>query len=525
MTSIKTEPAPPNPEPKLIQRLLSPLAYPHPAAGVRLIETHISWVLLTGEYAYKIKKPVNFGFLDFSTLEQRLHYCHEEVRLNRRLAADWYLEVVPITGSYKQPCIGGNGAAIEYAVKMRQFPTVMTLKDRVKAGNFGSREIDRISDLLADFHAHVARASGDSPYGNSTDIRHWFEENSVHLRPRLQEADQIGQLQRLEAWGQAEWQSKAGLMEQRKRAGFVRECHGDMHLGNMTQVDGEIVLFDCIEFNPMLRWIDVISEAAFLIIDLLHFKLDILAFRFLSRYLQHTGDYQGVALLRYYLVYRALVLAKVSLLRAEQQHDSALREQNLAEYGVYADLAERFTQTPSPMLLITHGFSGSGKSYYAGRLAEQIGAVQIRSDIERKRLYGFCADQNTGSTANGGIYTDEATHLTYDRLAFEAQTVLESGFSVIVDATFLKKEQREPFRQLAARRGVRFRILDFQAADHVLNQRILQRQHQDASEATIEVLHQQQQTAERLSQEERAYTITVDSCSDQAMALLLSSFD
>jgi aminoglycoside phosphotransferase family enzyme/predicted kinase len=525
MTFDNTDPAPPNPELKLILGLMSPTAYPHSVAGVRLIETHISWVLLTGEYAYKIKKPVDFGFLNFSTLEQRLHYCHEEVRLNRRLAADWYLEVVPITGSYEQPCIDGNGVAIEYAVKMRQFPTVMTLKDRVKAGNFGPSEIDRISDLLADFHAHVARASDDSPYGDSADIRHWFEENYDHLRPRLQDSDRIVQLQAIEDWGQAEWQSKAALMAQRKRSGFVRECHGDMHLGNMTQVDGEILLFDCIEFNPMLRWIDVISEAAFLIIDLLHFKLDILAFRFLNRYLQHTGDYQGVALLRYYLVYRALVLAKVSLLRAEQQHDSALREQNLAEYGVYADLAARFTQTPSPMLLITHGFSGSGKSHYASRLAEQLGAVQIRSDIERKRLHGFDAAQSTGSATNGGIYTQDATQLTYDRLASEAQTVLESGFSVIVDATFLKSAQREQFRQLAARHGVRFRILDFQATDHVLNQRILQRQHQDASEATIEVLRRQQQTAEPLSQEERAQAITVDSCSEQAMSLLLSSFD
>jgi aminoglycoside phosphotransferase family enzyme/predicted kinase len=525
MTSIKTDPTPLNPELKLIQGLMSPMAYPHPTAGVRLIETHISWVLLTGKYAYKIKKPVDFGFLDFSTLEQRLHYCHEEVRLNRRLATDWYLEVVPITGSDERPCIGGNGVAIEYAVKMRQFPTVMTLKDRVKAGNFGLREIDRISDLLADFHAHVARASGDSPYGDSTDIRHWFEENSVHLRPRLQEADQIRQLQTIQEWGQTEWQSKSGLMEQRKRAGFVRECHGDMHLGNMTFVDGEIILFDCIEFNPMLRWIDVISEVAFLIIDLLHFKLDTLAFRFLNRYLQHTGDYPGMALLRYYLVYRALVLAKVSLLRAEQQHDSALREQNLAEYGVYADLAERFTKTPSPMLLITHGFSGSGKSYYAGQLAERLGAVQIRSDIERKRLHGFRVEQSTGSKTNGGIYTENATQLTYGRLASEAQSVLESGFSAIIDATFLKSAQRKQFRQLATHCGVRFKILDFQAADHVLNQRILQRQHQDASEATIEVLRRQQQTAEPLSQEEQAQAITIDSASEQAMELLLSSFD
>jgi aminoglycoside phosphotransferase family enzyme/predicted kinase len=511
MTSIKTEPAPLNPGLTLIQGLMSPTAYPHPAADVRLIETHISWVLLTGEYVYKIKKPVNFGFLDFSTLERRRHYCHEELRLNRRLAADWYLEVVPLTGSYEQPRIDGNGIAIEYAVKMRQFPTAMTLKDRVKSGDFGQNEIDRITDLLADFHARIARTSGDSPYGDSADIRHWFEENYDHLRPRLQDADRIRQLQTVEEWGRAEWQSKAGLMGQRKCAGFVRECHGDMHLGNMTSVDGQIILFDCIEFNPMLRWIDVVSEVAFLMIDLLHFKLDALAYRFLNRYLQQTGDYQGVALLRYYLVYRALVLAKVSLLRAEQQCDPALREQNLAEYPIYANLAERFTRQHRPILYITHGFSGSGKSYFASRLAEQVGAIQLRSDIERKRLFGYRAEQRTESDAGSGIYTPNASQMTYECLADLAKTVLEARFTTIVDATFLKKSQRERFRQLAQQCEADYRILDFQASDSVLYQRILERQNQDASEATIPVLHWQQQTAEPLDYDERVYMISIDS--------------
>ncbi|WP_051459740.1 AAA family ATPase [Methylomicrobium lacus] len=522
MTLIKTEPTPMNPGSTLIQHLLSPNRYPHPVTAVRLIETHISWVLLTGDFAYKIKKPVNFGFLDFSTLELRRQYCHEELRLNRRLAEDWYLGVVAITGSLEQPRIEGTGEAIEYAVKMRQFPTGLTLKDRVKSGQVDRAEIDQITDLLADFHAHIAKAEADSPYGGSPCIRHWFEENFAHLRLRLKDERQREQIRTIEDWGQAEWQLKAGLMEDRKGAGCVRECHGDMHLGNMTSIDGQIILFDCIEFNPMLRWIDVVSEVAFLIIDLLHFNLDALAYRFLNRYLQHTGDYQGVALLRYYLVYRALVLAKVSLLRSEQQLDPACLEQNLAEYRVYANLAERFTQPSKPMLLITHGFSGSGKSYHAGQLAERIGAVQLRSDIERKRLYGFGAEQGTGSATGGGIYSAEATQLTYDRLAAEAKTVLEAGFSVIVDATFLKTAQRGQFRQLASACGVPFRILDFQAADSVLMQRILQRQHQDASEATLAVLQRQQQIAEALRPEEQTHAITIDSENDQAIAWAFS---
>jgi predicted kinase len=218
------------------------------------------------------------------------------------------------------------------------------------------------------------------------------------------------------------------------------------------------------------------------------------------------------------------VLAKVSLLRAEQQHDPVHREQNLAEYGIYADLAERVTQASKPMLLITHGFSGSGKSYHAGLLAERLGAVQIRSDVERKRLHGFRPEQSSGSTINGGIYTEDATQLTYERLLAEAQTVLESGFTAIIDATFLKAAQREPFRKLAARCGVAFRILDFQADDQLLSERVLQRMHQgDASEATLDVLRRQQQTAEALTPEERAQAITVDSANERAIEYLLSA--
>ncbi|MGR8952241.1 MAG: bifunctional aminoglycoside phosphotransferase/ATP-binding protein [Gammaproteobacteria bacterium] len=505
----------------LIRGLMSPGAFPHPVSSIRLIETHISWVLLTGQFAYKIKKPVNFGFLDFSTLELRHHYCHEELRLNRRLAADWYLDVVPITGSFDAPCIAGNGEPIEYAVRMRQFPTGLTLKDRVRSLAVGGSEIDQVIALLADFHATVDKASPDSPYGSSAVIKHWVDENLHHIKPRLADPHQLDQMEAIERWSFAEWRLHAELMDQRKRGGFVRECHGDMHLGNMTLIDGKVVLFDCIEFNPQLRWIDVVSEVAFLIIDLLHFRLETLAWRVLNLYFQRTGDYQGIALLRYYLVYRALVLAKVALLRAEQQHDPEHREQNHVEYCVYADLAERFTQPRSPVLYITHGFSGSGKSCFAGRLAECIGALQIRSDIERKRLFGYRADQSSGSPVDGGIYSEDASEKTYAQLARLAKSVLEAGFSVIVDAAFLKKAQREPFRQLAEECKTHCRILDFQASDQVLHQRIQQRQNQDASEATLAVLHRQQQTAEPLDHEEQSRAVTVNSESESALEKLL----
>jgi uncharacterized protein len=508
----------------LIKALSEAGAYDHQVAAVSIIETHISWVLLTGQYAYKIKKPVNFGFLDFSTLEKRRFFCYEELRLNQRLAAELYLDVVPITGSTDQPKMGGAGEAIEYAVKMIQFPAGYTLSERAEYGQLVSDEIDQITGIVADFHEIIEKAEEASPYGSSECIKHWFVENFEHIRPLLADEKHKQQLQAIQNWGNEEWANKAGLMLLRKRQGYVRECHGDLHLSNMTLINGKVTLFDCIEFNPKLRWIDVISEVAFLLIDLLHFGYDRFAYRLLNHYLQRTGDYQGMAVLRYYLVYRALVCAKVSLLRHAQQLNDAAYNQACLKYSQFANLAEHFTQASRTLVIITHGYSGSGKSTFAGQLAEKIGALQIRSDIERKRLFGFRAQEHTGSGINNGFYTQEAGRKTYLHLAACAKTVVEAGFSVIIDAAFLKTEQRDLFRQLADECGVQFLIVDFQASDEELCRRVRQRQN-DASEATIAVLQHQHQSAQGFSAEEQAHLITINTESDNALEILLDKID
>lgn len=489
------------------------------AHACSLVETHISWVLLTGPYAYKIKKPVNFGFLDFSTLAKRRFCCDEELRLNRRLAAELYLDVVPITGTPDRPVIGGAGAAIEYAVKMVRFASGQLLSEHVKQDRLSPDIIDSLADVVAGFHQSIEQSTENSCYGDSANIKHWFNENFDHIGPLLSDAGQHRQLQNIRDWGDNEWHRQAELMALRKRQGFVRECHGDLHLGNMTLIGGRVILFDCIEFNPLLRWIDVISETAFLFIDLLYFGYPHLAYRFLNRYVQHTGDYQGLALLRYYLVYRALVRAKVALLRGAQQPDGDA-DQARREYSAFAELAEGFTQPRLSALLITHGYSGSGKSTLAAPLAEHLGAFLIRSDIERKRLFGYPALAQTGSGINDGLYSQEAGLKTYRHLQESAKAVLDAGFPVIIDAAFLKTEQRELFRQLALDCGVAFHIIDVQASDRELCRRIEQRQN-DASEATAAVLHHQRQSAQPLSAEELAVVITVDSESDNALEQLL----
>ncbi|MDO9141609.1 MAG: AAA family ATPase [Methylobacter sp.] len=489
-----------------------------------LIETHISWVLLTGQHAYKIKKPVNFGFLDFSTLEKRRFCCDEELRLNQRFAADLYLEVVPITGTPERPDLGGTGSAIEYAVKMLRFPAGQLLRTAAESHELSTDETDQLAKLIADFHQTVERTVESSVYGDSANINHWFVENFDHIRPLLIDDAAKQQLQAIEQWGADEWQQQAELMQLRKRQGQVRECHGDLHLGNMTRLNGRVTLFDCIEFNPLLRWIDVISEVAFLFIDLLYFGYGHHAYRLLNRYLHHTGDYQGLALLRYYLVYRALVRAKVSLLRMAQQADNAvLSQQARGDYAIFANLAEQFTHRRQTALIITHGYSGSGKSTLAAQLAEHIGAFQIRSDIERKRLFGHTALAETGSAIDDGLYSEKASLTTYQHLHELAKTVLDAGFPVIIDATFLKTEQRGSFGQLAADSGVPFHILSFQASDQALCSRIKQRQN-DASEATVAVLRRQQQSAQPLSAQEQAAVFEINTETDHALEEMLGRF-
>lgn len=499
----------------LIQALLNPAVYPHPVIKIELIETHISWVVLTGDYAYKIKKPVQFDFLDFSSLEKRHFYCEEEVRLNSRFAPDLYLQSVAITGSLEQPKINGDGDVIEYAVQMRQFPSKQLLSDIAAHQGLSAEIIDLLAGLTADFHRQANTQTSESHYGTVAEIHRWFSGNFAHIRPLLEQGGFLRQIDKLEQWGERERAKKSTLMQQRKQQGFIRECHGDLHLGNIALIDNKVTPFDGIEFNPALRWIDVMSEAAFVVMDLQKRGMADFAYRFLNRYLSQTGDYQGLSLLRYYLVYRALVRCKVALLRW-QQHKNV---QDFNEAESYANLAESFSTPKPPVLMITHGFSGSGKSTLGAQLAEKLGLIHLRSDLERQRLLGR-SKQGADREINQDIYSPKNIHLIYQKLAELTTTLLDAGFSVLIDAAFLKVEQRALFQQLAAEKQVKFLILDFYAPEQELKQRIMRRLERgdDASEATLAVLRHQLKTAQPFTAQEQENLIQLD-CSSLEKAL------
>ncbi len=497
-------------QPALIRSLLKPETYDHPVQDIRLIETHISWVILTGDYAYKIKKPVDLGFLDFSTLERRRFCCYEELRLNRRLAAPIYLEVVAIAGSAAQPLLNGAGEAIEFAVRMVQFPQAAQLDNMLANGELGAQHMDAIARRVAEFHQTIDVAAKDSDFGDPEHVYRPVAENFAQIRQHLQHGRYDRKLDALETWSRSTFEAMKPLFVQRKADGFIRECHGDMHLRNLVWFRGEPLAFDCLEFNPALRWIDTMSEIAFLVMDLQDRQQPELAQRFLNGYLERSGDYPGLRVLRFYLVYRALVRAKVDAIRASQPHVSERDKQQAEnEFLAYLDLARAYTRVEPPVLIITRGLSASGKSTLTQPLLEQTGAIRIRSDVERKRLFGIDLDADSSAGIDQGIYTAEAGRRTYGELRSLAAAVIDAGTPVIVDAAFLQFEQREPFRQLALEKRVPFVILEFTATADTLRRRITARAH-DVSDADLSVLEHQLETVKPLRDDELASVIRID---------------
>ncbi|MCU0734850.1 MAG: AAA family ATPase [Methylotetracoccus sp.] len=489
---------------RLVSSLLRPAAYPHATAQLRLLETHISWIVLTGPYAYKLKKPVNFGFVDFSTLDRRRFFCDEEVRLNRRFASDLYLGVVPVVGPDDEARIDGLGAPIEYAVKMRQFRQEQLFESLLANGDLQVTHVERIADQVAAFHNATRRSDPTTARGTPTTIRAFAEENFNHLLSAATDQQERFQLQRLREWSEQQWNVLRDLLEERRRTGFVRECHGDLHLGNLVVIDDVPTAFDCIEFNEDLRWIDMVSEIAFLGMDLEVKSARSLAYRFLNRYEAICGDYAGLQLWNFYRLYRAMVRAKVTRLTLQHSPNPDRATELTRSYQRYLDFGTDLIQTRRARLIVTRGLSGAGKSHIAAALSASLPAIWLRSDIERKRIMATDAAEYR--------YSAEATRKTYGHLRDLASLLIKAGLSVIVDATFLFRWQRQQQRALAAENDADFFIVDIHAPLHVLEERIQHRRllDTDPSEATRAVLNEQRSCLEPLSDQERRHTLHVD---------------
>jgi aminoglycoside phosphotransferase family enzyme/predicted kinase len=476
---------------------------------VKLIETHISWVLLAGDHAYKLKKPLRLPFLDFTSLASRRHFCAEELRINRRLAPSLYLDVIDIREGPAGPDFGpGDGPVRDVAVQMRRFPDGALWSEMLAAGKLHGTHVDAFARRLSQFHAAADVAPNGSTFGST----------AVNLRVTRGLIDAFdarfvalgstgSEWPALRAWLARQSGALGTWWDARRQAGRVRECHGDLHLANVLQLDGEATAFDAIEFDPELRWIDVANDTAFLAMDLLAHGRRRLAFGFINAYLEESGEFDGLAGLRFYMVCRALVRAQVAAIG----RPAGLDPVGGCGADAYLALAARLARGDELRLAITHGLPGSGKSHVSRDVSETAGAIRLRSDVERKRLFGLGALDSSRSLGGAGIYDAASTHRTYSRLLELARGTLSAGWPVIVDAAFLRRAERAEFAALAEALAVPFSIVDCRADASVLRQRIEQRgSGSDASEADLPVLEALTEAAEPLEADEQDAVILVD---------------
>lgn len=488
----------------VVARLRDALQARQPCAAVQWIETHLSHVLVTQDYAFKFRKAVALDFVDFTSIASRLHDCQEELRLNRRFSPELYLDVLPVTGTVAEPRIGGAGPAIDHVLRMRAFDQA-GLWDRLAArGELRPGHVDALVTRMADMHDAAGVADPRGGWGTAQLVRQPLRDDLDSLWAWMTAPADRSRLAQLRQWEEQAYVDLAPVFEARLRAGRVRECHGDLHLGNVAEVHGRTTVFDCIEFSEAFRWIDVMSELAFMAMDLHCRGLHELAQRLVCGYLERTDDYDGARVLRYYMVHRALVRAKVAWLRATQQSSAAPRTAARRQLA----FALRCIHRRCPVLMITHGYSGAGKTTLTQGLVDEAGAVRIRADVLRKRLAGV-APLARGHDAL--LYSEVSTRATYAGLFDRADAVLRGGCSVVLDATFLQRSQRDAARRFAAERGVRCVILDFDADLATLQDRIVRRaaRGDDASDADLAVLAQQVRTSQPLTSDER---VDVFSC-------------
>ncbi len=517
------------------------------APDATCLETHISWVLLAGPQAVKFKKPLNLGFLDFGTLAQRRAACEEELRINQRTAPALYQAVVARVGPATAPRlvllqeVQAGDAVLEYGVQMQRFGAGQLLAEQLAAGTLQVQHLDVLAGRVAALHASAAPAPPGSPWGTATLVRQQAQDNFTALAALpLPHADRQT-LQALADWTQREGERLQPLMAARHAGGQVRECHGDLHLGNLVLLADGPQLFDAIEFSEALRFTDPIADVAFLCMDLQAQGRSDLGWHFLNAWLEHSGDHAGLALLPWYLVYRALVRAMVAGLRWGQQVGSGADTDTgagaqgqgagaLGELQRYLALAAQLCQPRPQWLWLAQGVSGAGKSHHTAPLVAARGMVRLRADVERKRLFGLApAQASTGADTGqavavaGGIYSAEANVRTQAALLARARQVLQAGYAVLVDATFLAQAQRAPFLALAQQLQVPLRILAFAAPEALLRERVQRRLQQggDASEATLEVLQSQLARREPLTAQEEALAVHIDTAQPVDWALLL----
>ncbi len=460
--------------PELVKTMLDPRTYPHKPERVEMAQTQMSFVFMAGDYVYKVKKPVNLGYLDYTTLEMRRFFCQKEVELNRRLCPEVYLDVVPITQGKYKISLGGRGEVIEYAVKMRYLPQERMLNVLLTSGEVSPEMLVSVAQKLAPFHEKAETSAAISAFGSLEAIRVNTEENFTQTEKNIGNTISQKTYRRIQDYTNGFVGENASLLRKRIARGRIRDCHGDLHAAHICFADG-ICIYDCIEFNDRFRYCDVASEVAFLAMDLDHYGRADLSRAFVNAYIDVRRDKGLKELLNFYKCYRAYVRGKVEGFKLDDPYISqAEKEKARTLSGSYFDLAASYTRS-KPLLLITVGLVGTGKSVLSQALAKRLGLVVSTSDIVRKELAGIRPKEHRFEEFDSGIYATEFSRLTYDKMFSIARDVLSEGGSVILDASFIKAEERLKAKALAQETGADFFILECTLDEESVRKRLEER--------------------------------------------------
>lgn len=475
--------------PARVRAFTDPIFYPHRPSAVELIETHISWVFLAGEYVYKVKKPVNLGFLDFRTLARRRHFCREEIRLNQRLAPNAYLDVVTITGERGEYRLGGAGRTLEVAVWMRRLPADRMLDQLVRTAGADHHLLEDIGRTIAEFHASAAQGPAIARFGRPEVVRRNMEENLAQTGRLPPEVLPPATRTIVRSFLRETLRGQRRRFSERVRAGRIRDCHGDLQAQHVCCTD-PIQVFDCIEFNHRFRYGDTAGEIAFLAMDLDASGRSDLALDFINAYLDSSGDFGAVPLLDFYRAYRAWIRGKVYGLQAIDP-GRAEHVALMSRARGYFELAASYARPRrAPSLTVMTGLSASGKSTVARRIAHGVSAIVVRTDAVRKQLAGVPWHRRYTGAVGEGLYSAAMTERTYATCLGVAEELLEAGWSVVLDGVFGRRAEREAARALARVKDASFRIVWCQAPEAVLRERLRARQAggRDVSDAGEDVL-------------------------------------
>lgn len=480
----------------LVEALLQPESYPHKPQKIEFTQTQMSFIFLTGDYVFKVKKPVNLGYLDYTTLEKRRFFCNQELELNRRLSPDVYLEVVSIVTNGGRISLVGEGKVIEYAVKMKQLPRERTMDNLLLKGQVTTEMMVTVAQKLAAFHENAETNPSISAFGKLDAVMVNIIENFTQTEQYIGTTISREKYQRINAYNETFTRANKALFQKRIDQGRIKDCHGDLHAAHVCFANG-IYIYDCIEFNDRFRYCDVASEVAFLAMDLDRYQRADLSRAFINAYVQFSKDEELRQLLNFYKCYRAYVRGKVESFKLDDPFISD-KEAALSAARGYFDLAYRYTRA-KPLLLIISGLVGTGKSTIAQALSQSLGFTVISSDVTRKTLAGITPTEHRFEDFTGGIYSPDFSRKTYDEMFAQGRAALSQGQSVILDASFKKKEARATARRLADEANADFLVIECTLDAATIKKRLEQRlKETSTSDGRWEIYQSQKQDFDKI---------------------------